>query len=185
MTRRPQHAATTPEYRMVFQEPTESLNPRLRLGASVEEPLLLVEKMSPADRRIRVEELFEMVRIDPRHSKSYPHQLSGGELQRICIARAIATSARSGCTRRAHFLLRPLSAKGGHRSPNSPSRGTSALVPLHFSRSHGREGDCPPRSHHVPGQNRGSRFGEADLPATASSVRHGLALICLYPRSGC
>jgi oligopeptide/dipeptide ABC transporter ATP-binding protein len=77
---------------MVFQEPYDSLNPRMRVGKTLEEPLILANRSSrPAERRQRVLELLEMVRLSEPFLDMYPHQLSGGEQQRVSIARAIAT----------------------------------------------------------------------------------------------
>ncbi len=80
---------------MVFQDPFESLNPRLRVWQSVEEPLLLQTSLNLSQRRARVGELLRTVRLDPAiHADRYPHELSGGQQQRVGIARAIATHPR-------------------------------------------------------------------------------------------
>ncbi len=76
---------------MVFQDPYGSLNPRMRVGDIVGEPLrthrLFEEK---SDYQSRVAELFRMVGMHPGVSSRYPHQFSGGQRQRIAIARALA-----------------------------------------------------------------------------------------------
>jgi oligopeptide/dipeptide ABC transporter ATP-binding protein len=77
---------------MVFQEPYDSLNPRMRVGKILDEPLMLGTSSPPAERRKRVLELLDMVGLGESFVDSYPHQLSGGEQQRVGIARAIATS---------------------------------------------------------------------------------------------
>lgn len=76
---------------MIFQDPYESLNPRMRIRALVEEPLLLHTDLSRTARSRRAQELLTLVRLEPVHLDRYPHELSGGQLQRIGIARAIAT----------------------------------------------------------------------------------------------
>ena len=83
--------ALRPRVQMVFQEPYDSLNPRMRIRKIVEEPILLGSDMTPAQRHDRVAEVLEMVRLGTAAMDKYPHQFSAGEQQRIGIARAIAT----------------------------------------------------------------------------------------------
>ena len=83
--------ALRPRMQMVFQEPYDSLNPRMRIRKIVEEPILLSGDMTPAQRHDRVAEVLEMVRLGADSMDKYPHQFSAGEQQRIGIARAIST----------------------------------------------------------------------------------------------
>jgi oligopeptide transport system ATP-binding protein len=78
------------DMQIVFQDPYSSLNPRMRVGAIVEEPLIIHKIGSRVERRARVAELFELVGLDPSHLLRYPHQFSGGQRQRIGLARALA-----------------------------------------------------------------------------------------------
>jgi peptide/nickel transport system ATP-binding protein/oligopeptide transport system ATP-binding protein len=78
------------EMQIVFQDPYSSLNPRMRVGDIVEEPLVIHRTGPKSQRRARVAELFELVGLDPSQLSRYPHQFSGGQRQRIGLARALA-----------------------------------------------------------------------------------------------
>jgi peptide/nickel transport system ATP-binding protein len=77
---------------MVFQNPESSLNPRHTIGAALERPLSLLTDMSKQQREERVSELLTMVNLSPSYAERYPRQLSGGEKQRVGIARAFAAN---------------------------------------------------------------------------------------------
>jgi oligopeptide/dipeptide ABC transporter ATP-binding protein len=82
-----------PKMQMVFQDPYDSLNPRQTAAATIEEPLTLwCGNLDKAGRRRRVEELAGTVKMRYEMIDQYPHQMSGGEQQRVGIAKAIATS---------------------------------------------------------------------------------------------
>ena len=76
---------------VVFQEPFESLNPRMRVGAIVEEPLRIHTRLPADQRRARVLETLARVGLGPEYLDRFPRQLSGGQQQRVGIARAIVT----------------------------------------------------------------------------------------------
>ena len=83
------------EFQIVFQDPYGSLNPRMRIGAAVGEPLVVHKLVaSRAERRERVTLQLEQVGLDASALDRYPHEFSGGQRQRIGIARAIACSPR-------------------------------------------------------------------------------------------
>jgi oligopeptide transport system ATP-binding protein len=77
---------------MIFQDPHASLNPRIPVGKAIREPLDIHRMGDPGGRARRVEELLELVGLGPELAGRYPHEFSGGQLQRIGIARALATS---------------------------------------------------------------------------------------------
>ncbi|GGX67014.1 ABC transporter permease [Tateyamaria omphalii] len=77
---------------VIFQDPYSSLNPRLRAGAIVREPMDNLGNLPAAQRDARVAELFEQVGLEPAQMHLFPHQFSGGQRQRISIARALSTN---------------------------------------------------------------------------------------------
>ena len=78
------------EMQIVFQDPFSSLNPRMRVGAIVEEPLIIHAIGDRAHRRARARQLFDLVGLDPSQLDRRPHEFSGGQRQRIGLARALA-----------------------------------------------------------------------------------------------
>src|SRR5579862_9713591 len=75
---------------IVFQDPYSSLNPRMRAGAIVEEPLIIHRMGTRDERAARVSELLTLVGLDPADARKLPREFSGGQRQRIGLARAIA-----------------------------------------------------------------------------------------------
>jgi peptide/nickel transport system ATP-binding protein len=82
--------AVRPQMQIVFQDPISSLNPRRRVGDIVGAPLEIWGRGSDDERRARVDEVLEAVGLDPDVARDKrPHEFSGGQCQRICIARAL------------------------------------------------------------------------------------------------
>ena len=75
---------------IVFQDPYSSLNPRMKVGDIIGEPLIVHSIGNKQERKDRVAELLKVVKLDPDYANRYPHQFSGGQRQRIGIARALA-----------------------------------------------------------------------------------------------
>ncbi len=82
------------DIQMIFQDPFASLDPRMRVGDLVGEPLLIHGIATPSERSERVAALFGRVGLSPDQMERYPHEFSGGQRQRICIARALALRPR-------------------------------------------------------------------------------------------
>jgi oligopeptide transport system ATP-binding protein len=81
-----------PNMQMIFQDPQDSLNPRMTVGSIISEPLVEHGKFNGKARRDRVEQLLESVGMNREFTNRYPHEFSGGQRQRIGIARALALS---------------------------------------------------------------------------------------------
>jgi oligopeptide/dipeptide ABC transporter ATP-binding protein len=87
--------AETREFRAsakaVFQDPWSSLNPRMRVGSIISEPVITNQRVDRQEVKSQVSELLEVVGLHPFHAQRYPHEFSGGQRQRIAIARALST----------------------------------------------------------------------------------------------
>ncbi|MGH3376536.1 MAG: ABC transporter ATP-binding protein, partial [Actinoallomurus sp.] len=82
------------DVQMIFQDPYGSLNPRRRVGAIIGDPFDIHGIASGAERKRRVQELMELVGLNPEHYNRFPAEFSGGQRQRIGIARALALKPR-------------------------------------------------------------------------------------------
>lgn len=78
------------DMQIIFQDPYSSLNPRMTVEDTVKEPLMLSKRFSKNQVKEETDKLMELVGIDNRMRKAYPHELDGGRRQRVGIARAIA-----------------------------------------------------------------------------------------------
>ena len=79
------------DMQMVFQDPYSSLNPRKTVGTIIGEPFIIHEvEKDKAKRKLRVQELMDLVGLNPEHYNRFPHEFSGGQRQRIGVARAVA-----------------------------------------------------------------------------------------------
>ena len=78
----------------VFQDPYASLNPRMRVGEIVAEPLVTNERLAADEVRARIDRLLDVVGLPQRAATLFPHEFSGGQRQRIAIARALALSPK-------------------------------------------------------------------------------------------
>ena len=78
----------------VFQDPWSSLNPKMKVGSIVSEPLTAHQDVTKKERDERIKELLEVVGLRANHAERYPHEFSGGQRQRIAIARALSTQPK-------------------------------------------------------------------------------------------
>jgi peptide/nickel transport system ATP-binding protein len=85
---------TDGELQVVFQDPSDSLNPHMAIDRIIAEPMVLLARSGRGGRARRTAELMELVGLDPRYRDARPPQLSGGQKQRVAIARALATNPK-------------------------------------------------------------------------------------------
>lgn len=78
------------DLQIVFQDPIASFNPRMTVGASISEPMVVNSVIPRDEREERTQELLALVGLEGGHSQRYPHEFSGGQRQRIGVARALA-----------------------------------------------------------------------------------------------
>jgi len=80
------------DMQMIFQDPQSSLDPRMKVGPIVEEPMEAHGMLDEEGREARAKELLEKVGLDPQHYNRYPHAFSGGQRQRVNLARALSVN---------------------------------------------------------------------------------------------
>ena len=122
------------EMQMIFQDPYGSLNPRRRVGSIIGDPFAIHGLATGAERKRRVQELMELVGLNPEHYNRFPAEFSGGQRQRIGVARALALQPEADRLRRAGLGAGRLDPGADHQPARRPA-GRASGSPTSSSRT--------------------------------------------------
>ena len=152
---------------MVIQDPYTSLNPRMTVGDIIGEPFEIHPEVAPQGRprASKVQELLDVVGLNPEHINRYPHQFSGGQRQRIGIARALALQPGDHRLRRAGLRARRVGPGPGHQPAGAAAGRARPVLHLHRARPVGGPAHLRPGRGDVPRQDRRDRHRGRDLRA--------------------
>ena len=132
---------------VIFQDPYSSLNPRMKVGSILDEPMRIhgIEP-DPGRRNRRIAELLSVCGLPAKFADRYPHEMSGGQRQRVGIARALCLNPEFIICDEAVSALDVSIQAPGHQPAGGPARGVRAHLPLHRPRSERRPPPLQPGS---------------------------------------
>ena len=159
---------------MIFQEPMTALNPSISVGKQVREAILLHEKVSRAEAKERVIQMFREVGIPEaeRRYKSYPHQLSGGLRQRICIAMGMICNPDLLIADEPTTALDVTVRSADPRAHEAPAARERHVDPHHHPQPRRRGRHLRRGERHVRRPDRGARHEGRDLQPPAPPLHH-------------
>ena len=158
----------------VFQDPWSSLNPRMRVGSIILEPLLTNQPMGKHEAQEHLETLLRDVGLRQAQGEYYPHEFSGGQRQRIAIARALSLRPQADSAGRTGVSAGRVNSRADYEPAEAVAGPVRRQFPVDRAQPGNGEVHEPPGGRDVPGQDGGTGAGERSFRQPQPPVHQGV-----------